>query len=230
MSLDYPHTTRYVNHMPARATPEIPSGAARRQEAKQETRHRLILAAREAFSADGLDGPSLDAICERAGFTRGAFYVHFRSREELVEAVVDHTLRDFVDVLLAGAEQEGGLADTIRRYAELASLVWNDPAAATPPGPGQRFDTLMAAAHRNPRIAETLRDALGMARGRLEESVAVAERTGRAAQVGAREIANLLLLAALGVLSAADLGLPMDVGRTRDALLTLLAPSETTDR
>lgn len=204
------------------------SGATRREEAKQETRLRLIQAARQAFADKGLDGPSLDAICEQAGFTRGAFYVHFKSREELVEAVVDYSLRDFVDALLSGSEQAGGLAGTIRRFGDLAALVWNDP-SRPPPAVRPHLDTLMAAAQRNPRIAETLRDALTAARGRLETSVEVAGRTGGWARGNAREVANLLLLIALGVLSAADLGVPMDVARTRDALLALLDPTEAPD-
>ncbi len=213
--------------MPARAARS--SGptptSTRREEAKQETRLRLIEAARLAFAEEGLDGPSLDAICERAGFTRGAFYVHFESREELVEAVVDHSLRSFVDALLAGSEEAGGLEGTIRRFADLAAAVWND-GSGPPPALHFHFDTLVAAAQRNPRISRTLREALTAARGRLERSVEVAERTGRAADAEAREIANLLLLVALGVLSAADLGLPMQIARTRDALLTLLAPAD----
>ena len=62
--------------------PSPPSAPA--QAAKQETREALLQAAMAEFAEKGLDLPSLDAICARAGFTRGAFYVHFRDREELV--------------------------------------------------------------------------------------------------------------------------------------------------
>jgi len=43
-----------------------------------------------------LDTPSLDDICDRAGFTRGAFYVHFADREALLVAVMDHVGESFV--------------------------------------------------------------------------------------------------------------------------------------
>jgi AcrR family transcriptional regulator len=45
-----------------------------RELAKQETREAVIRAGMAAFTEEGVDLPSLDAICARAGFTRGAFY------------------------------------------------------------------------------------------------------------------------------------------------------------
>lgn len=60
----------------------IDSAAAtsRRREA---TREKLLDAAAQAFAEVGLDAASVEAICERAGFTRGAFYSNFESKDEL---------------------------------------------------------------------------------------------------------------------------------------------------
>src|SRR5262252_1452795 len=52
----------------------------------QRTREALIQAGIELFAEKGLDAPSLDEICDRAGYTRGAFYVHFADRDEFVVA------------------------------------------------------------------------------------------------------------------------------------------------
>ena len=54
-----------------------------------ESRAALVQAAFELFAEQGLDVPSLDAICDRAGYTRGAFYVHFKTREDTIVAVMD---------------------------------------------------------------------------------------------------------------------------------------------
>lgn len=51
---------------------------------REATRSRLLTAASEAFAERGFYGTSVEDICERAGFTRGAFYSNFASREELV--------------------------------------------------------------------------------------------------------------------------------------------------
>lgn len=50
---------------------------------RQATRDRLLEAATEVFAEEGLQGASVESICSRAGFTRGAFYSNFESKEEL---------------------------------------------------------------------------------------------------------------------------------------------------
>jgi AcrR family transcriptional regulator len=50
---------------------------------REATRQRLLDAAAAVFAEVGLDATSVEAVCERAGFTRGAFYSNFASKEEL---------------------------------------------------------------------------------------------------------------------------------------------------
>lgn len=50
---------------------------------RENTRARLLEAAEQLFAEVGLDGASVEAVCERAGFTRGAFYSNFESKDEL---------------------------------------------------------------------------------------------------------------------------------------------------
>ncbi|MFN3947983.1 TetR/AcrR family transcriptional regulator [Microbacterium sp.] len=54
---------------------------------RENTRIRLMDAAAEMFAEVGIDAASVEAICERAGFTRGAFYSNFASKEELFLAL-----------------------------------------------------------------------------------------------------------------------------------------------
>jgi TetR/AcrR family transcriptional regulator, transcriptional repressor for nem operon len=84
--------------------------------AKQETREALIRAGMAAFSEDGVDLPSLDAICARAGFTRGAFYVHFKDREAFFAAVADQALQDFVNGVISAGESQGGVRGVVARF------------------------------------------------------------------------------------------------------------------
>ncbi|PRI11141.1 TetR/AcrR family transcriptional regulator [Leucobacter massiliensis] len=55
---------------------------------RQETRSRLLDAAIEVFAEEGLQGASVESICARAGFSRGAFYSNFSSKEELFLALL----------------------------------------------------------------------------------------------------------------------------------------------
>ncbi|MFS0852873.1 TetR/AcrR family transcriptional regulator [Microbacterium sp. 179-I 3D4 NHS] len=80
---------------------------------RHNTRARLLDAAAQVFAEVGLDGASVEAVCERAGFTRGAFYSNFESKDELFLMLVGRVaearvtaVRERVDEITA----EGGLA------------------------------------------------------------------------------------------------------------------------
>jgi AcrR family transcriptional regulator len=58
---------------------------------RDQTRQRLFAAAADVFSRRGIGGASIEAIAEAAGFTRGAFYSNFASKDELIiEMLADH--------------------------------------------------------------------------------------------------------------------------------------------
>lgn len=59
------------------------------------TRERLLDAAYAVFAEHGVRAATLEQISERAGFTRGAFYSNFRTKEELFFALMErqHALR-----------------------------------------------------------------------------------------------------------------------------------------
>jgi AcrR family transcriptional regulator len=62
-----------------------------REESKQRTRQLLLDAAKSAFARGGFGGASADLIAEQAGFSKGAFYAHFDSKEELfLELLKNH--------------------------------------------------------------------------------------------------------------------------------------------
>ena len=56
-----------------------------RRESRAATRAKLIESAGEVFAERGFYGASVEEITERAGFSRGAFYSNFASREELLD-------------------------------------------------------------------------------------------------------------------------------------------------
>jgi len=65
-----------------------------RQERREQTRAELLAAARRAFLRDGFHAASLDAIAEDAGYTKGAFYSNFASKDDALVAVFDEHFRD----------------------------------------------------------------------------------------------------------------------------------------
>jgi TetR/AcrR family transcriptional regulator, transcriptional repressor for nem operon len=204
-----------------------------RETAKQETREALLRAAMDEFAEKGLDLPSLDAICARAGFTRGAFYVHFRDREELVAAVMERVLDAVLDAVIGAEGAAHDLATTVARYVAVGVVGIEDVgrgAGATGGGvlpAGVPFHQILAACQRDEPTRALMVGVLGRAAGRLAEAAEADQRAGRVRDdVPPGALAALLLLLALGVRAGADLRLPLDVAATRDAALGLLRPRQ----
>lgn len=64
-----------------------------RQAAVSSMKQSLILdAARAIFEAEGIEGASIRAIAKRAGYTPGAIYFHFASKEDIYAALLDQSL------------------------------------------------------------------------------------------------------------------------------------------
>ena len=63
-----------------------------RQESRLQTRERLLEAAAEVFSRQGFDAASVEEVAEEAGFSKGAVYSNFASKEELFLALLDRHL------------------------------------------------------------------------------------------------------------------------------------------
>ena len=66
---------------------------------RERTRQRLMDAAAIEFATSGLDGTSVEAICERAGYTRGAFYSNFETKDELFLQLAGRVAREQVEAV-----------------------------------------------------------------------------------------------------------------------------------
>jgi AcrR family transcriptional regulator len=55
---------------------------------KAQTRRRLLDAAAKVFAAKGYRGAAIDDVAEVAGYTKGAVYAHFRTKEALYLALI----------------------------------------------------------------------------------------------------------------------------------------------
>jgi AcrR family transcriptional regulator len=60
-----------------------------RKERQAHTRARLMRSAASVAARRGIEGASLDEVAQTAGFTKGAVYANFASKEELFLAMVD---------------------------------------------------------------------------------------------------------------------------------------------
>jgi AcrR family transcriptional regulator len=60
-----------------------------RKEKQARTRSSLMRSAAHIFCKRGLERASIDEVAEDAGYTKGAFYANFRSKQELFLAMLD---------------------------------------------------------------------------------------------------------------------------------------------
>jgi AcrR family transcriptional regulator len=62
---------------------------SRQQARTAATRRKLLLAAEQTFARDGYEAARLEDIAARAGYTRGAFYANFDSKEDIFFALLE---------------------------------------------------------------------------------------------------------------------------------------------
>jgi len=79
-----------MNHIPMRMhAPSIrPQKLTRRALAKQQTREKVLLAAREMFIERGYDGATIRDIARAAGMSTGAVFASFADKSELFEEIL----------------------------------------------------------------------------------------------------------------------------------------------
>lgn len=67
--------------------------------ARGETRDRILATALELIAEKGFAATSTRELSERLGFTKAALYYHFRTKEELLVALVEPGIQQFRDLL-----------------------------------------------------------------------------------------------------------------------------------
>jgi AcrR family transcriptional regulator len=107
------------------AAVRIRTGAPSRQKARTEaTRRKLLSAAEAIFARDGFEAARLEDIAAAAGYTRGAFYANFDSKEDiffaLLEAWVSERLAEVNALLDRHETPEQRLAALRDHYAQFA--------------------------------------------------------------------------------------------------------------
>ena len=191
-----------------------------RQAAKQQTREALIRAGMSLFSDGGVDLPSLDSICARAGFTRGAFYVHFRHRDDFLEAVLDRALVDFIHSVVAVTQSGDDLSDTIRRFLQAAS-----EGKVPLMGAQQRLiaHLMTRGVQRADKMRARAKALLEEAMVRLATSSANAQCAGTVQTAVAPDLLGTwLVAAALGLMTLLNFGIEIDLTRVEASARELL--------
>ena len=151
---------------------------------RADTRRLLLEAAAVVFAERGFEAATLEEITERAGFTRGAFYSNFTSKDELFLALMEHE----------NAKSAAAISEAVTRGDPLLDIALADP---LPPDERRRRNLVwlefMLYAARRPELAAKLRAAPTRASA-LASIIEAAEAEGRfELPIAATDIADLMM-------------------------------------
>jgi AcrR family transcriptional regulator len=105
-----------------------------------DTRTRLLETALELFTTHGVEGTSLQMIADALGVTKAAVYYHFKTKDEITEAVTEPALRQLGTIVREasllrrrGAQIDHvltGIVDMVIEHRALAAVFSSDPGVA----------------------------------------------------------------------------------------------------
>ena len=86
-----------------------------RAERRQRTRAELVDAAERLFSRQGFHPTSIDAVAAEAGYTKGAVYSNFESKEDLFFAVYERRVDRRVEEMETALREASTMVETFER-------------------------------------------------------------------------------------------------------------------
>ncbi|OLP55229.1 transcriptional regulator [Rhizobium rhizosphaerae] len=84
-----------------------------------ETRRQIVDVADKLFYEHGYEATSFADIAGEVGLSRGNFYYHFKSKDQILEAVIERRIAKTGAMLNAWQEDAGSPLDRIRRFIRL---------------------------------------------------------------------------------------------------------------
>jgi AcrR family transcriptional regulator len=140
---------------------------------RDDTRDKLFEAAAQVFEEQGINAASIETIAAAAGFTRGAFYSNFASKDELIVAMledhVEQTIRRNLDLLAKHQD----LRDYIHAFRNM-DRARQDPLGRAPLLHMEMILFVARAEKRRPELAKRLRARRQM----LTEIIAITSKHG----------------------------------------------------
>lgn len=98
-----------------------------RAESQARTRELLIATARELFLRDGYHATTLEKVADAAGFSKGAVYSNFATKDELCQVVIDAVRGAQIQAIFAAFTSEGTVEDRLAVFEAWAERTIGDP-------------------------------------------------------------------------------------------------------
>jgi AcrR family transcriptional regulator len=125
-----------MQDMEATSEATEPGGKAEGARDKRGTRPAILAAAQELFAAHGYAGTSVADIAGRLSMSKAALYYHFRSKTEILRALLEEPVAAYSRLaasaaagLLGTGELLGAVIDTTADLHVLVGVIGSDPSA-----------------------------------------------------------------------------------------------------
>jgi AcrR family transcriptional regulator len=141
----------------------VSSQTLTRREKQRHTRKCLLEAAAQIFSKQGLEGASIDQVAQTAGYTKGAFYANFKSKEELFLVMLDERFSRELERL------DQALAGTGDKHAEAHAAAMDFIHFAGDPDWAKLYFQFVAHAARDEDFRQELATRMKAMRARIAE-------------------------------------------------------------
>jgi TetR/AcrR family transcriptional regulator, transcriptional repressor of aconitase len=146
------------------------------KEHRQAKRGQILDAALRCFARNGYYKSSMRDICKEAGLSAGAVYLHFRSKEEIMETAFkmnqDARVSRIEKAMEAAVPTEAAATSTKYLFAKLADPV--------PDKTWQLWVQLLSEATRNPLVLNHIRDGWDLAENQIVDLFGQAVARGEA--------------------------------------------------
>lgn len=194
-------------------------------EARAATRRALLEAGiAEVVASGGIDVPTIDAVCARAGYTRGAFYFYFEDREQFFSEMLEWLLTNVIGTLFQEAAQEAtGVDEIIERFTRaLAEREW--PAIHGDVRAG--YLSIMRGVQRGGNVRKRHAEIMSGVIDQLENAIERGQTDGELrGDVDPRGTASMLLLSAVGAVLWDGIDIDIDPKALRDAMRVAVGTS-----
>ena len=158
-----------------------------REETRLERRQAFVDAAWRCAATRGYHAMTVDDVCAEAGFSKGAFYVHFASKRDLLAAIIDDDVSSLRRIAESLDRRRLGPTESLRSLAQAMLQQGDDPARV------QVRADVWGAVIDDPAIREQVKRAVEERRRLLRTWIEEAVVAGEIAQVPANALASVLL-------------------------------------
>ncbi|GAA1550020.1 TetR/AcrR family transcriptional regulator [Actinomadura kijaniata] len=166
-----------------------------RAESQARTRELLLATARRLFLRDGYHATTMEKVAEAAGFSKGAVYSNFSTKDELCHAVIEAVRAEHVQRIFEAFRGEGSGEERLAAFT-----AWSERTIGDPGWTLLEAEFAIHAARRDPalrdRVARGGRAWSGALRLLLEEE---ARRRDLTLPLPAAELADALLGLGIGL-------------------------------